>query len=168
MEESNSRKKKQKLNEQFELLQKRSDQFELLQKRSEQFEIYNKVLEQNTKRLKDKIQSLEKELTNKNGLINIYEGTSKFITGGKYSLNDLITYEKKLEQGIKEISKAKNGLIDKHQCVICLDKQSNVVYMDGCAHSNICNECEEKIQTRIRKCPICKAPYTKVKLLVIK
>ena len=52
---------------------------------------------------------------------------------------------------------------DSKDCVICIDRLKNVVFIDGCRHLEICNKCESDMD--LKHCPRCNCKYSKIKLI---
>merc|ERR1712130_916456 len=72
---------------------------------------------------------------------------------------DLKNLQTILHDKIKMVENAKESLMDNAlNCVVCKDKKKNIVFMDGCDHVAVCDDCENKMQRKC--CPLCNAPYT--------
>ena len=66
----------------------------------------------------------------------------------------------KLGLSVQEFEKLKDlhdRVDDRNQCVVCLDAPRSAVFVD-CGHLVVCNACAEKV----RECPLCRKPKTKV------
>lgn len=79
--------------------------------------------------------------------ILIYRGTN--ING------EVLQLQKKLEEEQKKNRK----IIDERKCKICLVKEQNVVLI-ACGHL-ICDSCVENLDQYQKKCPICRARFTR-------
>merc|ERR1719497_161783 len=59
------------------------------------------------------------------------------------SLDELNKLKTKLQSKIKTIEDAEKDLTDNTiKCIACQDNKKNIVFMDGCEHMVLCDECE--------------------------
>merc|ERR1712228_82748 len=82
------------------------------------------------------------------------------------SLNELSSLKNLLKDKIKMIENAEQSLMDNTlNCIACMDNKKNISFSDGCDHVALCDECEKIMERKC--CPICNAPYSKVKKLAL-
>merc|ERR1712228_305513 len=82
------------------------------------------------------------------------------------SLNELSSLKNLLKDKIKLIENAEQSLMDNTlNCIACMDNKKNISFSDGCYHVALCDECEKVMERKC--CPICNAPYSKVKKLAL-
>merc|ERR1712129_88658 len=81
-------------------------------------------------------------------------------------LGELSVLKSRLHQKMKLIEDTEKILMETSlNCIACTDNKKNIVFMDGCSHVALCDECEAKMERKV--CPLCSVPYSRIKKLTI-
>merc|ERR1712129_594316 len=112
------------------------------------------------KRMDDKDEAHVK-LTEKNKelqrRLDLFEGKQERVS--TLDLDQLLNVKKTMHNSIRIIEEAEQKLMDNiRKCVVCLTN-NKCIALNGCGHIALCEQCEAKLQQK--KCPICRAQYTK-------